>query len=68
MKPFSISVFKALIWTFATTTKICTRSCFTQAYAKSFIANPHAFLLIAASCNNNDWVSVTRLSAIHARG
>ena len=67
MKPFSTSVFKALIWMFAATTKICTRSCFTQAYAESFIANFHALLLIAASCTNNDWVSVTRLSAIHFR-
>ena len=31
------------------TTKICTRSCFTQAYAKGSITNPHAFLLIDAT-------------------
>ena len=30
-------------------------------------SKPHALLLIAASWNNNDWVSVTRLSAIHFR-
>ena len=29
----------------ATTTKICTRSCFTQAYAKSFITIPHALTI-----------------------
>ena len=46
--------------TFATTTKICTGSCFTQACAKSFIANPHALLLM-------DAISVARLSAIHFR-
>ena len=28
MEPFSTSVFKVLIWIFATTTKICTRVCF----------------------------------------
>ena len=68
MKPFPASVFKALMWIFATTTKIGTRSCFTQASAKSFTANLHDLLLIAASCKNHDGVSVRRLSAIHFRG
>ncbi len=36
MKPFSTSVFKVRIWIFATTTKICTKDCSTQAHAKSF--------------------------------
>ena len=31
-------------------------------------SKPHALLPIAASCNNNDLVSATRLSAIHFRG
>ena len=33
MEPFSTSVFKDLIWIFATTTKICTNGCFTPAHA-----------------------------------
>ena len=35
MKPFSTSVFKVLIWIFATTTKICTKGHFTLAHATS---------------------------------
>ena len=38
--PFSTSVFKVLIWIFATTTKICTRSHFTQAHARDFTTTP----------------------------
>ena len=33
MESFSTSIFKVLIWIFATTTKICTRGRFTQAHA-----------------------------------
>ena len=40
MEPFSTSVFKVLIWIFATTTKICTRGRFTQAHAKGFTTTP----------------------------
>ena len=36
MEPFSTSVFKVLIWIFATTTKICTRGRFTPAHATGF--------------------------------
>ena len=36
MELFSISLFKVLIWIFATATKICTRGCFTKAYVKGF--------------------------------
>ena len=36
MEPFSTSVFKVLIWIFATNTKICTRGRSTQAHAKGF--------------------------------
>ena len=39
MNPFTTSVFEALTCIFATVTKICTRSCFIQAYDKSFINN-----------------------------
>ena len=38
--PFSTSVFKVLIWIFATTTKICTRGRFTQAHDKGFTMTP----------------------------
>ena len=44
MKPFSTSVFKVFIWIIATTTKICTRSCFTQVYTKGCVTNHHALL------------------------
>ena len=40
MEPFYTSVFKVLIWIFATTTKICTRDRFTQAHAKGFTTTP----------------------------
>ena len=40
MEPFSTSVFKVLIWIFATTNKICTRGCFTQAHTKGFSMTP----------------------------
>ena len=43
MEPFSTSVFKVLIWIFATTTKICTRGHFTQAHAKGFTTTPMHF-------------------------
>ena len=44
MEPFPTSVFKVLIWIFATTTKICTRGCSTPAHAM-LLHNPHALLL-----------------------
>ena len=37
MEPFPTSVFKVLIWIFATTTKICSTGCSTQAHAFRFI-------------------------------
>ena len=40
MEPFSTSVFKVLIWIFATTTKIFTRDRFTQAHAKGCVTIP----------------------------
>ena len=51
-EPFSTSVFKVLILIFATTTKICTRGCFTPVHTKSFLTvykNLHACLLVIAS-------------------
>ena len=39
MEPFSTSAFKALIWIFATTTKICTSASFTQAHAKGCVTS-----------------------------
>ena len=40
MEPLSTSVFKVLIWIFATTTKICTRVRCTQIHTTSFETNP----------------------------
>ena len=37
MEPFPTSVFKVPIWIFATTTKICSTGCFTQAHAFRFV-------------------------------
>ena len=68
MEPFPTSVLQVLIEVFATTTKICTRSCFIQAYAKDFVTtSTPSYTLLHCICNNG-WVSVTRLSAIHFRG
>ena len=39
MEPFSTSVFKVLVWIFATTTKICTRGGSTRARAPGFSAH-----------------------------
>ena len=54
MKPFSTSVFKILIWIIATTTKICTRNCFTQVFTTRCTTISHALLHIDAYelCNN----------------
>ena len=49
MEPFSTSVFKVLIWIFATTTKICTRGCFTRTHVLRLRHNLHALLLVRAS-------------------
>jgi len=39
MESFSTSVFKVLVWIFATTTKICTRGGSTRAHAQGFDAH-----------------------------
>ena len=44
MEPFSTSIFNVFICRFAITAKICTRRCFTQAYAESCITSSHALL------------------------
>ena len=55
MEPFSTSVFKVLIWIFATTTKICTRGRSTRDHSRSFFTikmiekDPYALLLVKAS-------------------
>jgi len=48
MEPFSTSAFKALVWIFATTTKICTRGGSTRARALGFRATAAALLLVEA--------------------
>ena len=53
MEPFSSSVFKVLIWIFATTTKICIRQCYTQTYARGLITRSCALLLTVASMYNS---------------
>ena len=40
MEPFPTSVFKVLIWIFATITKICTKGRSTQDYSKGFLTGP----------------------------
>jgi len=49
IESFSTSVFKILTWIFATTTKICTRDCFTQHYHQGFFTDPYTYLLISIS-------------------
>ncbi len=39
-EPFPTSVFKVLIWIFATSTKICTRGRSTQVHTKGFVTTP----------------------------
>ena len=40
MEPFSTSVFKSLIWILATSTKICTRVCFSQVHTWHALQTP----------------------------
>ena len=46
MEPFSTSVFKVLIWIFATTTKICTSGSSDQTHVQVFYATAMALLLV----------------------
>ena len=68
METFSTSVFKVLIWIFATTTKIRTRGCFSQTYVRAFVTTS----IPSYSTEHNNYsvglVSVTRFSAIHFQG
>ena len=69
MEPFPTSVFKVLIWIFATTTKICTIRRSTQAHAKGFytMTDTPSYSLRPRICHNG-WVSVLQFSAIHFQG
>jgi len=62
MEPFPTSVFKVLIWIFATTTKICTRVGSTPPYGQSFLTNPtssyssqHSYFTEKAGDKFNAW-------------
>ena len=46
-EPFPTSVFKVLIWIFATTTKICTRRRSSRVHTLAFHTDVHALLRIA---------------------
>jgi hypothetical protein len=68
MEPFSTSVFKVLIWIFATTTKICTKRSSTKAHANGFYtALTPSYSLELHFCSNG-LVSASRSSAIHFQG
>ena len=62
--PFSTSVFKALM---SYNHKDLQKVLFYSGLRQKLHSKPYALLFFAASCDNNDWVSVTRLSAIHFR-
>ncbi len=68
MEPFSTSVFKVLIWIFATNTKICTRARFTQAYAQGFVTSSTPSYSSTHRIYADGRVSVARFSAIHFQG
>jgi len=68
LEPFPTSVFKVLIWIFATTTKICTRGCFTRPHGLRFFTTPTPSYSSAHASRTDGRVSVTRLSAIHFQG
>ena len=67
-KPFSTSVFKVLIWILATTTKIRTKGCFTQAHAQRLLTTFTSSYSSEHHIYPEGRVWVTRLSAIHFRG
>lgn len=52
MEPFSTLVFKVLIWIIATTTKICTKSCFTHTHV---YALSHVYKIIIAFTSTYMW-------------
>ena len=68
MEPFSTSVFKVLIWIFATTTKICTKHSSNKPHGNIF----YTVLTPSYSSRHkfcpNGWVSAPRYSAIHFQG
>ncbi len=68
LEPFPTSVFKVLIWIFATTTKICTRGCFTRPHGlRCFTTPTPSYSSWRPACHDGR-VWVTRLSAIHFQG
>ena len=68
MEPFPTSVFKVLIWIFATTTKICTGYSSTQTYVKGFYTVPTPSYSLKPQICSNGLVSVSRFSAINFQG
>ena len=68
LEPFPTSVFKVLIWIFATTTKICTRGCFTRPHGPCCFTTPTPSYSSAQTSYADGRVWVTRLSAIHFQG
>ena len=67
-EPFSTSVFKVLIWIFATTTKICTKHSSTQTHVKGFCTMLTPSYSSKPHICSDGWVSVSRFSAIHFQG
>jgi len=68
MEPFSTSVFKVLIWIFATTTKICTKHCSTKTHVYGFCTMLTPSYSLEPHICSKGWVSAPRLSAIHFQG
>ena len=68
MEPCSTSVFKALVWIFATTTKICTDGRFAGARARGCLTTDAPSYSSARAANADGPVWVRRLSAIHFQG
>ena len=68
LEPFPTSVFKVLIWIFATTTKICTRGCFTRPHGLRCFTTPTPSYSSRRPACRDGRVWVTRLSAIHFQG
>jgi len=69
METFSTSAFNVFRWIFATTTKICTNGCSTEAHANSFAATiTHSYSRNGFSIPRRGWLWVDRLSIIHFRG
>ena len=71
MEPFSTSVFKVLVWIFATTTKICARGGSTQDHSQGFAAHhsgPPTLLGIHFDFSPRRLYMSPTLSVIHFQG